>query len=155
RSGTPSPSQITTAGTMPETASAATSVLAVPVSTRRRPMTSHVAAHHSAGSASAQPARSLKRATSREVLATMPCSGLTRVPFTPEDPRSMPSRRVPTSGIARGVDEALDPLGVDFIPGVAITLQIRAHDAAVGELEVLRDGRGLGPRIEQHRHAGV
>ena len=59
RSTTPSSSQITTAGTMPETANAVTSSLVAALVTRRVAMTSQVALHHSEVSASAQPAWSL------------------------------------------------------------------------------------------------
>src|ERR1019366_567101 len=85
----------------------------------------------------------------------MPRSALTSVAFTLEGPRSMPSRSSPRLGTARGVNEPRDALGVDFIPGVAVALGVRSNDAAVGELEVLRDGGRLVPGVQQNRHARI
>src|SRR5579863_6264504 len=85
----------------------------------------------------------------------MPRSASSSTAFTPDEPRSIPKRSRRPSGTPRRIDETLHPFRVDFIPGVAVTLQGTADDASISETEELLDRLGASSRVQQNRHGLV
>ena len=131
---------MTTAGTMPETATESICSVVQPASFTSLGMTVHKASHHCSVSASDQPIWSLKRFIGSPATATMPLSTSSSMAFNPEEPISIPRMRSAISlGTPSCVNKSLCPFWVDFIPCIAIALKVTSYDATVSKLKELFD----------------
>ena len=158
----PASSRRTSAGTMPVTQSPrmAPTPFGAPATSSRK--IAQELRHHSAGSSSAQPGCGEESAVGREATARIVAGRPIRTPIVDVVPISRPmtqsiaKRNAPqaSTNLRHDIHEALDPVAIDRVPGVAVDLEMGADDAAVGDRENVADIVDAHAGIGEQRRAG-